>query len=115
MILRALAAGAFEVVTSASITAEYRAALLYDRVRRRSGMNEEQIDTVLRPFIAAQVLPAVIAPPCRDPKDDQFLAAAVCGQADYIVSVDEDLLVIVSYRGIRILSPGAFLAVMASA
>ena len=40
----------------------------------------------------------------RDPDDDHFLAAAIGGQADMIVSGDDDLLVLRNYRGITIIS-----------
>ena len=46
---------------------------------------------------------------CRDPQDDKFLEAAVGGDADYLVSGDEDLLVLHPFRGIPILPPAAFL------
>ena len=46
---------------------------------------------------------------CRDPKDDKFLELAVNGGADYIVSGDEDLLVLDPFRGIPILTPDNFL------
>lgn len=111
-ILEAWGAGAFDVVTSQTITDEYRAALGYDRVRRRTGLSEAQIETLLRPFLVAQVEPANITPVCRDPKDDQFLAAALGGGADYIVTADEDILALSTYRGIPILTPAAFLAIL---
>ncbi len=111
-ILEAWGAGAFDVMTSQSITDEYRAALGYDKVRQRSGLTHAQIEEILQPFVAAQIAPATIHPVCHDPKDDQFLAAAVGGGANYIVSADEDLLALGSYQGIAILSPGAFLAVL---
>jgi len=46
-----------------------------------------------------------------DPTDNKFLALAVDGRADYIVSGDKKhLLFLKSYEGIPILSPAAFLA-----
>jgi len=47
---------------------------------------------------------------CRDPKDDKFLAVALAGQADYIVSGDADLLVLSPFKGIPVLRPAEFLA-----
>jgi uncharacterized protein len=47
---------------------------------------------------------------CRDPKDNKFLAVAVAGGADALVSGDGDLLDLHPFLGIPILTPGAFLA-----
>lgn len=46
---------------------------------------------------------------CRDPRDNKFLEAAVYGNADAIVTGDKDLLALNPFRGIRILTPAAFL------
>ena len=47
---------------------------------------------------------------CRDPKDDKFLELALDGQADLLVTGDEDLLALHPWRGIPILSPANYLA-----
>lgn len=46
---------------------------------------------------------------CRDPGDDIYLEAALTAGAEVIVSSDADLLVMDPWRGIRILTPRAFL------
>ena len=46
---------------------------------------------------------------CRDSKDNKFLELAVCGEADYLVSGDKDLLVLNPFREIPILSANEFL------
>ena len=46
---------------------------------------------------------------CRDPDDVAVLASAVAGQADGIITGDEDLLVLKQYDGIRILTPRQWL------
>jgi uncharacterized protein len=46
---------------------------------------------------------------CRDPDDDKLLEIAVLGQADCIVTGDQDLLVLDPFRGVRILTLAAFL------
>ncbi len=48
---------------------------------------------------------------CRDPRDDKFLHAALNGEAEAIVTGDNDLLVPDPFHGVRILSPAAFLAI----
>jgi putative PIN family toxin of toxin-antitoxin system len=47
---------------------------------------------------------------CRDAKDNKFLELAVCGEADCIISGDDDLLVLSPFRGIPILTPREFLS-----
>ena len=49
-----------------------------------------------------------IAPICRDPDDDLILACARDAVADYIVTGDEDLLVLKNYDGISIINPRKF-------
>ncbi|MFO7683988.1 MAG: putative toxin-antitoxin system toxin component, PIN family [Chloroflexota bacterium] len=46
---------------------------------------------------------------CRDPKDDKFLELAVAGQADAIISGDQDLLALNPFQGISIVDPHQFL------
>ena len=45
---------------------------------------------------------------CRDPKDDKFLALAVDGKANYIVSSDQDLRDLGSFNAVPILTPREF-------
>lgn len=49
----------------------------------------------------------------RDPKDRIVLTCAVGGQTDYIVSGDQDLLVLSSFQGIVIINATHFLQVLA--
>jgi uncharacterized protein len=47
---------------------------------------------------------------CRDPKDNKYLELSVSGQAECIVTGDDDLLVLNPWRGIEILTVQEFLA-----
>ncbi|MFO7941164.1 MAG: hypothetical protein R6U92_00735 [Bacillota bacterium] len=49
----------------------------------------------------------------RDPKDDAAVACAVVGQAGFIVSGDQDLLMLGMYEGIAVVTPRRFLEVLA--
>ena len=51
---------------------------------------------------------------CRDPKDNKYLELAVSGQAECIVTGDDDLLVLNPFRGIEILTVPELLAVLDS-
>jgi putative PIN family toxin of toxin-antitoxin system len=46
---------------------------------------------------------------CRDPDDDNILAAAVSGNCDCIITGDKDLLVLTQYEGVNIFRPRDFL------
>jgi len=48
----------------------------------------------------------------RDSQDDKFLHAAFYAQAGYIVSGDHHLLDIKEYKGIKIITPNDFLAIL---
>jgi uncharacterized protein len=52
---------------------------------------------------------SAIHPPCRDPKDNQFLALSLACSADVLISSDADLLVLHPWHDIPILTPAAFL------
>ena len=47
---------------------------------------------------------------CRDPEDDKLLETALMGEADCIVTGDQDLQLMLSFQDIPILSPRDFLA-----
>ncbi|KKS32402.1 MAG: Toxin-antitoxin system toxin component, PIN family [Candidatus Amesbacteria bacterium GW2011_GWA2_42_12] len=46
----------------------------------------------------------------RDDDDNRVLEAAITGECDYIITGDEDLLVLKKYKNIRILTPKEFLS-----
>jgi putative PIN family toxin of toxin-antitoxin system len=47
---------------------------------------------------------------CRDAKDDKFLELAANGNADFIVTGDDDLLVLNPFREIEIITPEVFVS-----
>lgn len=49
---------------------------------------------------------------CRDPQNDFLIETAVAGRAGYIVTGDQDLLVLKKFRKIRLIKPGRFLALL---
>lgn len=78
-------------------------------------MSPEEISQVVADFRSFAVLVepgepiSVIA---DDPSDNMLIEAAVTGCCDYVVSGDPHLLRLGEYRGIQILTPAAFLAVL---
>jgi len=51
-----------------------------------------------------------VKPPCRDPKDNKFLALMLAAEANVLVSSDQDLLILHPWRGMSVVTPGKFLA-----
>jgi hypothetical protein len=61
-------------------------------------------------FLVQNAVTMAVDPPCRDPKDNQFLALALVAEANLLISSDEDLLILHPWRGIPIVTPANFLA-----
>ncbi|NJN72953.1 MAG: putative toxin-antitoxin system toxin component, PIN family [Limnothrix sp. RL_2_0] len=45
----------------------------------------------------------------RDPKDNKFLELAVDGNADYLITGDQDLLILHPFQKTQIITPAQFL------
>jgi putative PIN family toxin of toxin-antitoxin system len=100
-------ARAFQLVTSWVLVSELR-RVLHDKLR----WDDRSVSPALR--LLAQVAEFVepvesVADIADDPSDNRVLEAALAGRADVIVSGDRHLLRLGEWRGIRILSPRAFL------
>lgn len=57
-------------------------------------------------------IPVKIPQVSRDPKDNKFLATARRAQADYLVTEDQDLLVLIKYEGTKIITAKEFLELL---
>jgi uncharacterized protein len=64
-------------------------------------------------LLSAQIEVSGALKACRDPDDDKLLEIAVLGQADCIVTGDQDLLVLDPFQGVRIMTPASFLEAIA--
>lgn len=84
------------------------------RIRDKYQLTDQDIQTVIGLILlrGEAVLPQERITACRDPRDDKFLEVAVAGEANVIVSGDDDLLVLHSFAVIPILSPAAFLRML---
>ena len=82
-----------------------------EKLIRKIKMPAAQADDVIE-FLKNNAIVVQAAPipqsTCRDPDDENILGAAATARADYIVSGDEDLLVIKQYLGTIILNPRGY-------
>lgn len=104
-------AGAFELVVTRPLLAEYEAALGYEKVRKLHGMTDAAIQQSVADLQAAAILvsPMVAVQVTSDPDDDMLFAAALAGKAEWIISGDAAVQAVNEYQGIRVLSPALFL------
>jgi len=71
-----------------------------------SGSEVSEVRAVITEALKEPVLQIdPVAPVCRDPDDDKILACAHKVGADYLVTGDEDLLVIRQYGATKIVTP----------
>lgn len=82
-------------------------------VREYRSLAKIELHRVIDLISRAQAVEIGTAPPVvRDPKDDIFVATALEGLADYLVSEDRDLLVLEASLGVPIINTQAFLEIL---
>jgi len=112
-VLRAVAAGTVELVLTNELEAEYRRAVENPQVRRyatrfgRQAFVDAIVATAERVVggLASGAVPA-------DPDDEKVVAAAQAGNAEFIVTLDRDLLDLQAVGPIRVVRPGDLLHIL---
>jgi putative PIN family toxin of toxin-antitoxin system len=116
-VLARLAAGDYVLVYSEPMLTELLAKLALPRIRKKYAIDEPVVEATLA-VIALRgelVVPTRRLKVCRDPKDDMLIEGAVAGEAKYIVSGDEDLLVLKKFEQVRFVTPRVFLEALDAA
>jgi putative PIN family toxin of toxin-antitoxin system len=114
MILKALRSRLFTLVSSPPVNEEIIEVLNRPTISDRYGLGDRIFDVS---FILWELAELVIDLPevrvSSDPDDDKFLATAVAGQADYLVTGDvAELLHLHEFHAVRIVSPREFVSVL---
>ena len=101
------------LVTAPELLAELDRVLTYPKLQRYY-TDEERTRFVALVMALGEVvdLPETIPRICRDPDDDRLIACAVVGEADVIVSGDNDLLALERVGDIPILTAVQLLEVL---
>ena len=97
-----------QLVVASETLAELDRVMQYDRLPFTGGKRKQYLEILRNEAEVVTELPelAVVE---RDPDDDMFLACAVGGNCQYVVSGDDHLLALKSFRGVEIVSPASFL------
>ena len=113
-VLLRLRQGSYTLLYAQSLLEELIDVLNRPRIREKCRLTEQDIQTVVGLILlrGEAVTPTERIAVCHDPRDNKFLEVAMAGEADVIVSEDQDLLVLHSFVGIPILPPAAFLQML---
>jgi uncharacterized protein len=113
-VLQALRSKRFTLVTSPPINEEIIEVLSRPYIRNRYGLGDRIFDIAFILWELAEVvadLPALKV--SKDAEDDKFLATAVGGHAEYLVTGDvAHLLPLERYKDVMIVAPREFLSVL---
>ena len=105
--------GTLENHTSIGILLEVERVLSY----RKFNLTDEEMDKLLKIYFSFSRLVSVNYKSdikSRDPADNKILECAITSEVDYIISGDQDLLVMKEVEGIRILKSRDFLEMISS-
>ena len=101
------------LVTATELLDELHRVLRYPKLQRYTTEEERTRFIALLMAVSEVVeLPETTPQICRDADDDRFIVCAVVGDADVIVSGDDDLLALEQVGDISILSPAKVLEML---
>jgi putative PIN family toxin of toxin-antitoxin system len=97
----------FDLIACPIILREFEQVL----IKKLSATRNEARDALR---LISEALSSIVSPSrrvegiCRDREDDAILACALAAEADYLVTGDNDLLVLKTFKGIKIVTPRDF-------
>ena len=98
-----------QMVTAPELVEELEGVLRRDDIRAliRSEEGEILLDAI---YHKAEILPPMGTVPSytRDPKDDKFVACALAGSAEYVITADKDILTLETVGDVRMVTPDQF-------
>lgn len=100
------------VLMSPAIVAELQDVLTRARLKKLMTVDPRRIMRLVETDVIHTAGDVEALGACRDWKDEKFLACAVEGQADFIVTGDKDLLELRSYRGVPIIRAHELVAII---
>jgi|SRR3989344_1301073 len=105
----------FLLITSPNILKELEEVINRPTVIKLHKRTQKQIEEILEDITeTSYIVPGLISVDVvkKDPTDNMFIAAALEGKADFIISGDKPLLNLKEFHGIKILSPRDFVTTL---
>jgi putative PIN family toxin of toxin-antitoxin system len=115
-LLQAWREGQFDLVTSLPIFVELQEALYRPTIQIRYHLSLEDIHNFLTLIASATVVvpgTTTVSASIQDPDDLMVLSTAIESQAAYLVTGDKELLRLERFQSIHIITPSAFLRIIA--
>lgn len=101
-----------QMVTASGLIEELEGVLRRDCIRAlvRGEEGQAMLDAI---YHTAEILrlPGMVPSYTRDPKDDKFVACALAGDAQFVVTVEEDILCLEAVAEVRMVTPHEFVSV----
>lgn len=104
-----------QLFASLSIIEELERVLSYPKLVNRHGLKKREIEEFIYDLLSIVALVKeedTVEVIKEDPSDNKYLSCALKGRTDFIISGDEHLLNLGSYKGIQIVTPARFLEMM---
>ncbi len=105
----------FIAVTSSALLTEAARVLSYPKISRRYHLERETINSIMTSLTLVSdcvETPKVSWKASPDPDDDLFLACALQGNADYVVTGDQDFRSMGSFQGVQLITAESFLKLL---
>ena len=99
------------LITSVATIRETERVLNYPKIKRVYRLTDDDINRVVSNLVKYSVFVDLVSKVDvirEDPEDNNILATAIDGRADYIISGDKHLLHLKNYKGIDIITPKEF-------
>ena len=113
LLITYLAQGDFVMLSSPELLAELDRALSYPRLQQFYDQDtRRRFVALIAQLSEIQDLPDEIPAISRDPDDDKFIACAIAGRADFLVSGDQDLLTLKQVGDVRIIRARELLEIL---
>ena len=106
--------GKFSLIYTTWLLNELKEKLNEQRIRGKYNLSDQEIENLFKLINqhGEEVTPTRDINICRDVDDNKVIEAAVAGNANYVVTGDDDLLSLKQFENIRFVQPKEFLEII---